>query len=691
MGRRRSPDHRPRPAPRRPTRRRTATRPGELATALVWRIGRAHRHHRRTTPARPHREPATGRAQPTTSTTAAPARRRPVLDADWLRQPDPNPTADDGLSPTRRTDDPAADDGTAATDDATEPTPTPIAAAARRARCRRARRTDTPRRRRPLLGHRRRARAPAGRTQRAGRRLLHRPLPRHLGRRLPGRPARHRPAPATPRSSVGYAPASWTALTNHLRRHGATDERDPRRRPRPVRTHTGRLIDRFRDRLVFPIKAADPDDGDRVEIHGFIGRRNPTTRPDDGPTAGPKYLNTAETDLFTKGHRCTGSPRPPPRSPPAPPRPRRRTRSTRIAVTLAGRRTTTSASPRSAPRSPTPKPTAPPLLSTRPTPPAASQPGHRSSSPPTTTRRTARRPPRLLAARRPRRRPPPPRSSPHGKDPAELLPNRRPRTRCAPPSTTPAPLADARHRRRAPHPSPTASTPSKAASTPCAAQPPSSPRPTTRPVARPRQPRSANNSTSPTASRSTKSSTPAHAWSNDPNGQARAHAAERLAPLPPPTAHSTRRPDHPLGRPRRPHQPPTSPGPSTGPSSPNTSPAPPTPATTSTPDCPSSSPTGPSTPHTAPETSTSASSTPAPTACRNRTRLLPMTTGNTPHPQRAGGSPRPTASTPMQRFEPANRAHRARVGRPTICRPRRPSPVAAPADQRIDRRQRPQR
>jgi DNA primase len=55
---------------------------------------------------------------------------------------------------------------------------------------------------------------------------------------------------------------------------------------------TGRLIDRFRDRAIFPI------------IHnqtglGFVGRRHPHHTDQD--QAGPKYLNTADTPLFHKG------------------------------------------------------------------------------------------------------------------------------------------------------------------------------------------------------------------------------------------------------------------------------------------------------------------------------------------------------------------------------------------------------
>jgi DNA primase catalytic core len=102
------------------------------------------------------------------------------------------------------------------------------------------------------------------------------------------------------RFSVGYAPGRWTALTDHLRRQGATDEEIVGAGLGRVAS-TGRVIDQFRDRLVFPIKDTNPD-GD-PEILGWIGRRNPAHDGNDRESrnAGPKYLNTAETDLFRKG------------------------------------------------------------------------------------------------------------------------------------------------------------------------------------------------------------------------------------------------------------------------------------------------------------------------------------------------------------------------------------------------------
>ncbi len=96
-----------------------------------------------------------------------------------------------------------------------------------------------------------------------------------------------------PRFTPGYAPAGWTALTDHLRQLGACD-RELLAAGLASTARTGKLIDRFRDRLMFPITHDQ-------EVRGFIGRRNPDT-----PDAGPKYLNTPQTELFDKGGQLFG-------------------------------------------------------------------------------------------------------------------------------------------------------------------------------------------------------------------------------------------------------------------------------------------------------------------------------------------------------------------------------------------------
>jgi DNA primase catalytic core len=90
----------------------------------------------------------------------------------------------------------------------------------------------------------------------------------------------------------GYAPDGWTSLVTHLRRQNVTDE-EMLATGVATRASTGRLIDRFRDRVTFPITNTDGN------ILGFVARRNPTHGDEDGH--GPKYLNTAETALYRKG------------------------------------------------------------------------------------------------------------------------------------------------------------------------------------------------------------------------------------------------------------------------------------------------------------------------------------------------------------------------------------------------------
>ena len=90
---------------------------------------------------------------------------------------------------------------------------------------------------------------------------------------------------------IGYAPDSWTGLITHLRRLGVTDE-EMLTAGVATTASTGRLIDRFRDRLVVPLVHDQ-------QVLGFVARRNPQFGDDDGH--GPKYLNTAATPLFAKG------------------------------------------------------------------------------------------------------------------------------------------------------------------------------------------------------------------------------------------------------------------------------------------------------------------------------------------------------------------------------------------------------
>lgn len=108
-----------------------------------------------------------------------------------------------------------------------------------------------------------------------------------------------------PTYAVGYAPGGGRSLMRHLTEQGATiDELEQAglvaQRERDDGTTYCR--DFFRDRLIMPIR--DPHDPSGQAILGFVGRRNPTKTDDD--YAGPKYLNTRNTSIFTKGEALFG-------------------------------------------------------------------------------------------------------------------------------------------------------------------------------------------------------------------------------------------------------------------------------------------------------------------------------------------------------------------------------------------------
>jgi DNA primase catalytic core len=103
----------------------------------------------------------------------------------------------------------------------------------------------------------------------------------------------------------GQAPAGWTNLVDHLRRHGVRDE-EMLAAGVAVTSRRGTLIDRFRDRVMFPVLR--PGTGGS-EVLGFVGRRNPrlTDADQHHGRGGPKYLNTADTPLFHKGAQLFGA------------------------------------------------------------------------------------------------------------------------------------------------------------------------------------------------------------------------------------------------------------------------------------------------------------------------------------------------------------------------------------------------
>jgi DNA primase len=91
---------------------------------------------------------------------------------------------------------------------------------------------------------------------------------------------------------VGDGPDGWRTLTDHLVARGFTED-DLVEAGLSIRADSGRVYDRFRDRLIFPTRDA------RRRLIGFGAR---ALHPDDEP----KYLNTPQTPLFDKSGNLYG-------------------------------------------------------------------------------------------------------------------------------------------------------------------------------------------------------------------------------------------------------------------------------------------------------------------------------------------------------------------------------------------------
>jgi DNA primase len=97
--------------------------------------------------------------------------------------------------------------------------------------------------------------------------------------------------PTAGRFAMGYAPQAWDTILKTL---GTSDARIAQllQAGLVVSNESGRRYDRFRDRIMFPIRNA------RGQIIGFGGRVL-----DSGE---PKYLNSPETPIFRKGQELYG-------------------------------------------------------------------------------------------------------------------------------------------------------------------------------------------------------------------------------------------------------------------------------------------------------------------------------------------------------------------------------------------------
>ena len=91
---------------------------------------------------------------------------------------------------------------------------------------------------------------------------------------------------------IGFAPNSWSSLCDAMRAKGYTDEELKESGLASVSQKNGRIYDRFRNRLMFPIIDV------RGNVIGFGGRVM-----DDST---PKYLNSPETIIFNKRKNLFG-------------------------------------------------------------------------------------------------------------------------------------------------------------------------------------------------------------------------------------------------------------------------------------------------------------------------------------------------------------------------------------------------
>lgn len=94
--------------------------------------------------------------------------------------------------------------------------------------------------------------------------------------------------------TIGYAPAGWTSLVEHLIQQGYAGA-TLLEAGLACRTRRNTLIDRFRDRITFGIRNLEG------QLVGFTARCGPSA-----PATVPKYLNTPTTAVYRKGEAPFG-------------------------------------------------------------------------------------------------------------------------------------------------------------------------------------------------------------------------------------------------------------------------------------------------------------------------------------------------------------------------------------------------
>jgi DNA primase len=98
---------------------------------------------------------------------------------------------------------------------------------------------------------------------------------------------------------MGYAPRAWSRLLAHLRGAGVTDD-ELLASGLCLRTSRGTFVDRFRDRLIFPVR-----DGAGHTV-ALLGRAVDATATDRSGQPIPKYLNSPDTALYRKSQVLYG-------------------------------------------------------------------------------------------------------------------------------------------------------------------------------------------------------------------------------------------------------------------------------------------------------------------------------------------------------------------------------------------------
>jgi DNA primase len=99
---------------------------------------------------------------------------------------------------------------------------------------------------------------------------------------------------------IGFAPVSWQGLTDYLRSQKISDDLMLRAGV-IIRSNEGKIYDRFRGRLMFPII------GDGRHVIAFGGRIIPALLP-AGKDTPAKYLNSPESEIYRKSKIFYGLP-----------------------------------------------------------------------------------------------------------------------------------------------------------------------------------------------------------------------------------------------------------------------------------------------------------------------------------------------------------------------------------------------